>query len=95
MFAVMRFTGIGCFIKHFTGIPCPGCGITRALFALLRLDFASAFNYNPLIFCMPYVFAYIFFDFKNKRLHNIILAFIGTFAVINWGLNVFETLFNI
>lgn len=43
----------GCPIRYFTGIACPGCGMTRAAWALLQLDFATAFHWHPLIFLMP------------------------------------------
>lgn len=33
-----------------TGFPCPGCGMTRAGFALLRFDFAAAFKIHPYIY---------------------------------------------
>lgn len=39
-----------CPIKFFTGVSCPGCGMTRSLFAVCRLDFAAAIYYHPLIF---------------------------------------------
>ena len=39
---------IGCPIRVITGIPCPGCGMTRAFASLLHLDFARAFHYHPL-----------------------------------------------
>lgn len=32
------------------GIPCPGCGLTRAHLAALQLDFSKAFYYHPLFF---------------------------------------------
>ena len=32
------------------GIPCPGCGMTRAFKSLLTLDIAQAFQYHPLFF---------------------------------------------
>lgn len=32
-----------------TGIPCPGCGITRAFLALIRGDFAGAVEHNVAI----------------------------------------------
>ena len=44
--------GIPCAFHELTGLHCPGCGITRMLGALLQLDFAGAFHYNMLIFCM-------------------------------------------
>ena len=33
-----------------TGLPCPGCGLTRAGFALLKLDLAGAFRIHPFIY---------------------------------------------
>jgi hypothetical protein len=32
----------------FLGIPCPGCGLTRATFALFAGDFAGALRFHPL-----------------------------------------------
>lgn len=43
----------GCPIRFFTGISCPGCGMSRALSALLRLDFSLAFEMHPLVFLLP------------------------------------------
>lgn len=37
-----------CIFKGLTGIPCPGCGTTRAAVALARLEFADAFSRYPL-----------------------------------------------
>ena len=31
-------------------LPCPGCGLTRAGFALLRLDLAGAYRIHPFIY---------------------------------------------
>ena len=41
---------VGCVFRRITGIPCPGCGMTRAHLAALRLDFQAAFYYHPLWF---------------------------------------------
>lgn len=37
-----------CVVKELTGIPCPGCGTTRAALALARLDVVPAFASYPL-----------------------------------------------
>lgn len=40
-----------------TGVPCPGCGMTRALRCLLHGELRAACAYNPLVFVLPvYVF---------------------------------------
>lgn len=59
--------------------------MTRALLALLKSDFYSAIKYNILIFFMPYVFLYVFFDLKHG-IHNKIMIGIALLAVINWVL---------
>jgi len=38
-----------CPIALLTGVPCPGCGMTRAASALLRGDLSLALDYHPLI----------------------------------------------
>ncbi len=49
--ACVHFTGLAipCFFHKVTGLLCPGCGVSRMCLALLRLDFAEAWQYNPMI----------------------------------------------
>jgi hypothetical protein len=42
-----------CPFRAVTGLPCPGCGMTRAFCAIGHGDFASAVGFNPLA---PFVF---------------------------------------
>lgn len=65
------------------GIPCLGCGITRALVSLDNGNIIEAIKYNVVIFFMPYVFTYVFFRFKSK-IHNVLLVIIAIIAIINW-----------
>lgn len=37
-----------CPIKLLIGLPCPGCGMTRAILCLLKLDIKGSFRYNAL-----------------------------------------------
>ena len=53
--------GIPCPIKAVTGFYCPGCGITRCIFALLSGDIKRAFRYNQLVFCLLPFFNFIIF----------------------------------
>ena len=39
--------GLRCPLAEFFHVPCPACGSTRAVRALLHLDFASAIYFNP------------------------------------------------
>jgi hypothetical protein len=41
----------------FLGIPCPGCGLTRATLALFRGDFRTAVGFHPLVFVLAPLFA--------------------------------------
>jgi hypothetical protein len=37
----------GCLFHRFTGLHCPGCGMTRAAYAALHGNFGQAFRMNP------------------------------------------------
>ena len=45
----------GCPIRAALGVPCPTCGMTRSLLALLRLDLRLSFSLHPLT--IPFGFA--------------------------------------
>ncbi|MCL2664432.1 MAG: DUF2752 domain-containing protein [Defluviitaleaceae bacterium] len=64
---------IGCPIRFVTGLPCPGCGMTRAALALARLDFAGAFFMHPLIFLtVPVLAAIIIIWLRDKKMQIIV-----------------------
>lgn len=57
----IKITGwtIPCPIKWVTGKYCPGCGISRMLLAVLRLDFETAYHANRLLFfLLPIILIY-------------------------------------
>ena len=41
---ILYFSPISCLFYEATGIKCPGCGMTRALLAAVRLDFRGAWE---------------------------------------------------
>lgn len=68
---IVLYATIGCPFRFFFGICCPGCGITRASLSLLRLDFAAAFRYNPLVYILPICLGvYIFRNKMPKKVYK-------------------------
>lgn len=53
MLAVLSISGVGCIFRFTTGVPCPGCGMTRAYTELLRGEVAAALAYHPLFWTVP------------------------------------------
>lgn len=65
-----------CVIRQLTGIPCPGCGMSRAWLQVFQLDFAGAFGYHPMFWSVPILAVYILYDGKpipNPKVNNILL----------------------
>ena len=54
-----------CPFKALTGIPCPGCGMTRAMLSLTKGDFRGAFGYNPFSFFL--LFMVVFSAMPGKQ----------------------------
>lgn len=40
-----------CSIREMSGLPCPGCGGTRAFYHLFRGEFWESFRLNPAVIC--------------------------------------------
>ena len=49
---------LSCPIHTFTGLYCPGCGDTRALYCLARLDFIGMMDHNVILFPTLLVFGW-------------------------------------
>lgn len=51
---------VPCFLNYVTGLYCPGCGLTRMLYSMLKGNFYQAFRFNPLMFiATPFIFLLI------------------------------------
>ncbi len=68
IFIIAYFVLIGtilpstCPLYLLTGIPCPGCGMSRAFLSLLQLDFAGAFRMHPFVYAVAVLFLFFCLD---------------------------------
>lgn len=84
--------GIPCFFHKFTGLLCPGCGITRMILAILHLDFKSAFQYNQVVFIFSPIILYFIIrlyvswlkseNYKLSLIENIVVYIMLTILLI-------------
>jgi hypothetical protein len=82
IFVELTHIAIPCPIHRLTGFYCPGCGVSRMLLSIIKLDFKKAFSYNQLLFILlPFgIFLFIesiISDIKNrtplyKKINNIV-----------------------
>ena len=81
-----RIWGAYCPMLLVTGLPCPGCGMSRAIFFVLTLQFSRAWMMNPLAFLWTlllilFVIMRYFLGKSVKKMQNpLILILILTIA---------------
>ena len=56
-----------CYTRAFTGVPCPGCGMTRAWKSVFHFDFKSAFFYHPMFFLPALIAVLLFFQHRTHK----------------------------
>jgi hypothetical protein len=68
---------IPCMFLYLTHLPCPTCGMTRAVIALLHFDFSSAIFNNFMIFSLPILYIFFIYDFvpfKKQRINAAVVT---------------------
>lgn len=67
---------IKCLIKYTVGIPCPGCGLTRAWLSFFKMDLRGALRWHPLFWIVPFIIIIGVFVkgkvFENKRANRML-----------------------
>ncbi len=76
-----------CPVRIGCGLPCPGCGATRAGFFVLTFRWKEAWEMNPTIFLwIFYILFWLwqrYFGKKRRKLSNILLVLICV-AAVTW-----------
>src|SRR6185436_16737881 len=87
-----------CLVAALLHVPCPGCGLTRAAFAMAKGDLARAFALQPLSFVIVPMLAWIaathafryvrtgsaWTDARPSRATEIALAAMALLLVVIW-----------
>ncbi len=83
--AYITFTnvlGFSCPLKILFDTPCPTCGVTRALYSLLRLDLEMYFKYN--VMAIPLLISVcLFLNINFFRRKKFVYIFGYTVLIIN------------
>lgn len=84
VFAAFHWPCVFQFLFH---VPCPGCGMTRAVLALLRGEFSAAFEYHAMVWSLPLLYIYFWCDgalFRKKWLDRSVLLGIAAGFLAVW-----------
>ena len=76
-----------CFVKEWLGMPCPGCGMTRAAHAFLKGDFAGVNHWHPMFWTLFPLLGYFVACVFSRRLREKIwipLLVFGVAMVACW-----------
>lgn len=85
------FLGWECPFLRLTGIPCPGCGLTRACAAALRADFAEAFRLHFMFPAVPVLALFVLCGgrlFRREWLNVLSLCLIALGFAVKFFLGV-------
>jgi len=77
-----------CVFHALTGLDCPGCGATRAMFHLLHGDVAGAFRFNPALLLYLPVMMYGGFDLARTFVTRGVSRPITQKPSLAWGIAV-------
>ena len=78
----------GCLHKLLLGFDCPGCGMTRAIYSFLHLEFLKAIKFNiSIVLFIPLILLFTLDSFgllnRSKFKHNLVyVSFISLLFVV-------------
>ena len=77
------FFGFVCPSEILLGLPCPGCGLTRAALLMIKGDFDGSMRMNPMLLFIPFYFVLI--KRKKKSLADLYLICVIVISFIIFG----------
>lgn len=77
-----------CLVKLIFSVPCPFCGMTRAVVALITLHPVVAFHYNPFVYVLPFLAVIIIYK-DYKYINKIYSSKIFWFSLLSVFIMVF------
>jgi hypothetical protein len=89
MFLTHVTAGTVCMVNALFGMPCPGCGLTRAWYAALGLRVGEAFAFHPL-FAVPFVYVGIWVWTRVRKVNppwfktlsiGVLAAFLAVYVI--------------
>ena len=95
VFAIL-FLGTSCVVSSATGLPCPGCGLTRSFEALLSGDIQASIHYHALLIptmitFITYGILWLFDKHRIKFIDYLLVVFL--FIYIGYFIFRFITMF--
>ena len=88
LLALWAGLGLPCWVQAVFAIPCPGCGMTRGVTALLRLDIPGAFGWHLGVWSLPVLVWGLFTDgrvFRNGKGNKVLWILVGLSFALQWG----------
>lgn len=87
LIGLMYMLQLGCPFLRVTGVPCPGCGMTRAALSLLQGDMQGALRHHGMVWSLPVIYLIFLCDgqvFRARWMNAVLLGLLGLGFLTNW-----------
>ena len=93
---VLTYAAASCLLRRWSGIPCPGCGLTHALVDLVRGEWRAALSWHPLAPFVALEFAAVWLAVgawtagwrpsrESERFAERVILFNAALFLVVWG----------